>query len=193
MVAASFHKDLFDRIKTDALPARQKAAEEEEEEEEEGNAEIVAANPKARVNHHHANFLRRWWQLSYAREELIHRIRSMPRCIVCSSFLGFEPGRIGVQPPKALCRRIQFTKAAAGAADFIERTGRTNVTHCTGAIKHKTAEALGIRPISPVVNGPSESCVNSIQAPTHGSKQKTNPPRLGKCPRKISQFDNRLL
>lgn len=63
--AASF-PEVFDRIKSKVLPAREKAAAKEEAR----NKTVLAANPKTKVNHHHANFLGNWWKLSYGREDL---------------------------------------------------------------------------------------------------------------------------
>lgn len=62
------------------LPARKTAAKEEERR----NNDVLSKQPKARVNHHHANFLKRWWLLSYPREELIRKLATIPRYVVCS-------------------------------------------------------------------------------------------------------------
>lgn len=70
----------FKRVKDSVLPTRQEAADIEEQR----NWEALEANPRSRVNHHHRNFLRRWWILSYPREELIQKIESIPRYIACA-------------------------------------------------------------------------------------------------------------
>lgn len=70
---------LFDRIKTSVLPARQKAAKKESAR----NQKAKEQNPDAKVNKHHENFLRAWWQLSYAREEMIAAVRRLSRYAVC--------------------------------------------------------------------------------------------------------------
>jgi hypothetical protein len=62
------------------LPDREKAAAEEKSR----NDEALKANPNARLNHHHANFLRKWWWLSYPRGELIKKINSISRYVACS-------------------------------------------------------------------------------------------------------------
>lgn len=67
------------RIEREVLPAREGAALEEEKR----NAEVLAENPKAKTNKHHRNFLNQWWLLSYGRGELIGKISSLPRYIVC--------------------------------------------------------------------------------------------------------------
>ncbi len=77
--AAKSHAKAFAMIQSAVLPTRQMAAKEEEER----NRTVLEANPKAHVNHHHANFLKRWWRLSYGREELMSKIASLPRYIVC--------------------------------------------------------------------------------------------------------------
>jgi len=69
----------FGRIKEHVLPSRQEAAEEEERR----NREVLAERPNARLNHHHRNFLNRWWLLSYPRGELIDKINQIPRYIAC--------------------------------------------------------------------------------------------------------------
>ena len=70
---------LFERIKDQVLPAREEAAKKEQKR----NEEALLDNPKARVNTHHQNFLKRWWLFSYPRPELISKITQMPRFIVC--------------------------------------------------------------------------------------------------------------
>jgi hypothetical protein len=72
--------DLYERIKMAVLPDRK----ESKAKEDRRNSELLKANPKARVNHHHANFLNRWWMLSYARAELVALLGTLPRYIVCS-------------------------------------------------------------------------------------------------------------
>lgn len=70
---------VFDRIQKRVLSAREKAAKKEEER----NKKVLADNPKARVNHHHANFLKKWWQMSYPREDMISALKKLDRYIVC--------------------------------------------------------------------------------------------------------------
>lgn len=70
---------VFDRIERLVLPdRREKAAEEEER-----NKEALAENPKARVNGHHKNFLKRWWLHSYGRAALLEKVRELPRYVAC--------------------------------------------------------------------------------------------------------------
>jgi type II restriction/modification system DNA methylase subunit YeeA len=69
----------FQRVREKVLPDREEAAVEEKKR----NEEALKENPKAKVNSHHANFLKRWWLLSYARSELIQKIKSLPRFISC--------------------------------------------------------------------------------------------------------------
>ena len=73
---ANKYKSAFDQIKGTVLPAREKAAAEEVER----NKSLPAGK---KGNQHHANFLKRWWLLSYGRGELIARIKTLPRYIVC--------------------------------------------------------------------------------------------------------------
>ena len=74
--AAKFER-LFKRIQAGALPAREAAAKKEAER----NREL--ADIGRRGNQHHANFLKRWWQMSYGRNELMRELRGMGRYIVC--------------------------------------------------------------------------------------------------------------
>jgi hypothetical protein len=74
--AAKFER-LFKRIKAGALPDREAAAEKEEER----NRELEGLGKRG--NQHHANFLKKWWQMSYARADLMDELRGMKRYIVC--------------------------------------------------------------------------------------------------------------
>jgi hypothetical protein len=70
----------FDRVQRLVLPDRKEKAKEEEKR----NLEAIADDPSAHVNHHHANFLRKWWQLSYSRQDLLGKLARLPRYIACS-------------------------------------------------------------------------------------------------------------
>jgi hypothetical protein len=71
--------ELFKRVEALVLPDRKAATEEEEER----NKGALANNAKARVNHHHSNFYKQWWKLSYSRQELMDIIAGLPRYCVC--------------------------------------------------------------------------------------------------------------
>jgi len=73
------YASLFNRIKSAVLPARKQAAAEEEKR----NTEALEANSNARVNHHHRNFLNKWWLLSYPREDMVSAIMPLSRYIAC--------------------------------------------------------------------------------------------------------------
>lgn len=79
LLEASRYTAPFERIRELVLPTRQEAAEGEERR----NQEVRAENPRARINHHHRNFLNRWWLLSYPRGELTAKIAQVPRYIAC--------------------------------------------------------------------------------------------------------------
>jgi hypothetical protein len=51
--------------------------------EQRRNAEVLTKNPKAKVNHHYEQYYKRWWLLSFGREELIKHLDTIPRYIVC--------------------------------------------------------------------------------------------------------------
>jgi hypothetical protein len=65
----------FQRIKERVLPDREAAAR---------NEEVRNENLDEKGNKHHANFLKRWWLLSYPRGELMARLAKLDRYIVCS-------------------------------------------------------------------------------------------------------------
>jgi hypothetical protein len=81
LVSASAYEPAFDRIRKNVLPDRQLAAAEEAAE----NNKLLAENPNAKTNRHHEQFLKRWWQLSWARAEMVAAIKMIPRYIVCGS------------------------------------------------------------------------------------------------------------
>jgi hypothetical protein len=80
VVAASRHAEPFEHVKRIVLRAREEAAREEAAR----NAEALSADPGARVNKHHANFLRRWWRLSFRREEMLEALGDLRRYVACS-------------------------------------------------------------------------------------------------------------
>lgn len=77
---------LFKRIEMQVLPDRKKAAEDEKER----NKEAIADNPEAKITKHHANFLNKWWQLSYPRGDMLAAISGLSRYIAC--------GRVTARP-----------------------------------------------------------------------------------------------
>jgi N-6 DNA Methylase len=79
LIESSRYAAAFGIVKKLVLPARQQAAKEEEER----NKSVLKDNAEARVNAHHANFLKQWWLLGWAREEMIERIKTLTRYIVC--------------------------------------------------------------------------------------------------------------
>ena len=69
----------FSHIKRNVLPTRKHKAKAERAR----NESILKDNPNAKVNTHHANFLKKWWQLSYSRTTMIEAISQISRYIVC--------------------------------------------------------------------------------------------------------------
>lgn len=49
--------------------------------EAERNAEVLIANPKAKVNKHHQGFLSTWWQLNYRRADMLKAVAPLNRYI----------------------------------------------------------------------------------------------------------------
>jgi MmeI, DNA-methyltransferase domain/MmeI, target recognition domain len=80
VLAAGRYKKPFEIVKKLVLPDRQKAADDEAKR----NKEVLENNPDAKVNHHHANFLKQWWLLGWARAEMVKQISASSRYIVCS-------------------------------------------------------------------------------------------------------------
>lgn len=80
LLEAKAFPQLFKRLSGTVLPSRQKAAEEEAKR----NAVVLARDPRARVNWHHRNFLNKWWQLGYSRQELIEKLSQLSRYIGCA-------------------------------------------------------------------------------------------------------------
>ncbi|MDA0203986.1 MAG: N-6 DNA methylase [Acidobacteria bacterium] len=79
LLEARSYTEAYTRVERLVLPARQKKAAKEEER----NKEALEDNPKARVNHHHRNFLNKWWRLSYSRAALMRKVRALPRYVAC--------------------------------------------------------------------------------------------------------------
>ena len=75
--AAASYSRIMDHLRVTVLPAREKAASEEIARNKGSEGE------KNKGNKHHANFLKRWWLLSYPRGELIAKIAQLPRYISC--------------------------------------------------------------------------------------------------------------
>jgi hypothetical protein len=79
VLAARAYKAPFERVQNLVLPDRKKKAAEEEAR----NTEVLTGSPDAKVNLHHANFLARWWLLSYPREELLSKLAPLTRYVAC--------------------------------------------------------------------------------------------------------------
>lgn len=74
------YREPFLKIQQSVLPTRERNAEKEALR----NKEVLDDNANARVNRHHSNFLRRWWHLSYSRQDLLMKLSQLPRYICCS-------------------------------------------------------------------------------------------------------------
>jgi SAM-dependent methyltransferase len=101
IVEAQGYKKPFDRIKSRVLPDREKAAKKEAER----NKPVLKVEPAAKVNHHHENFLKKWWVLSYAREDMVSALNALTRYIVCGRVTKrpiFEFVSVGIRPNDAL-------------------------------------------------------------------------------------------
>ena len=77
--AAARHEQPFALVKKLVLPGREDAARKEQKR----NAGVIKEHPDAKVNHHHANFLKQWWLLGWARAEMIQRLNKLRRYVVC--------------------------------------------------------------------------------------------------------------
>ena len=74
---AAKYDRLFKRIQAGALPDREAAAKQEAER----NKELEGIGKRG--NQHHANFLKKWWKMSYERRDLMDELSRMKRYIVC--------------------------------------------------------------------------------------------------------------
>lgn len=79
LLAAACYKNPFAVVKATVLQAREEAALAEEKR----NRQVLKDNPDAKVNRHHANFLKQWWLFAWARAEMIQTITRLPRYVVC--------------------------------------------------------------------------------------------------------------
>ena len=79
VLQAKSYPKLLQRVQELVLPDREAAAADEGER----NAEILNDDPTAKVNVHHANFLKKWWRMSYEREDMMSELEQLPRYIAC--------------------------------------------------------------------------------------------------------------
>ncbi|MCI0541578.1 MAG: hypothetical protein L0Z50_40790 [Verrucomicrobiales bacterium] len=101
VIEAQRYDEVFRRVNSQVLPHREKAAAKEEER----NRSALRENPNAKVNNHHANFLKKWWLLSYQREDLISALAQLPRYVVCGRVTKrpiFEFVDVRIRPNDAL-------------------------------------------------------------------------------------------
>lgn len=84
---ASSYKEPFKIIQQKVLPERRRKAEEQEE----VNAKLLEEDKKAHVNKHHINFYNNWWKLSWGREDLLDKLKTQRRFVVCSQVLTPPP------------------------------------------------------------------------------------------------------
>ncbi|MFD5405419.1 DNA methyltransferase [Streptomyces griseorubiginosus] len=80
LAARSSHPEVMRYLEEWVLPKRQEAADKEEAR----NRKVLQANPKAKVNKHHANFLSRWWNLSYRRADMLESLARSDRYLATS-------------------------------------------------------------------------------------------------------------
>ncbi len=79
VLAAGSYPELFNIVREKVLKSRQKHAEDEKDR----NKELGKDSSDEAGNRHHAQFLDRWWLLSWPRPELIKTILKLSRYIVC--------------------------------------------------------------------------------------------------------------
>lgn len=68
------------------LPVRQKAADDEARR----TADLLASNPNAKPNRHHANFLAQWWRLGYRREDMLEALEGLEQRYIATSRVASE-------------------------------------------------------------------------------------------------------
>lgn len=79
LLEAQSYLKAYKRVEETVLPTRKAAAEKERTR----NKTALDADPDAKTNKHHANFLRQWWSLSYPREDMLAAISPLRRYIIC--------------------------------------------------------------------------------------------------------------
>ena len=77
---AQSYKEVYEHIYQYVYPDKKKKADEQKRK----NEAAIALNPLVRLNHHHENFFRKWWNLSYDRAELMDILSTKKRYITCS-------------------------------------------------------------------------------------------------------------
>lgn len=77
--SANQYKVLINHVKKNVFEDRELKAKTESDR----NKKLFDENPNARVNKHHQNFFNQWWRLSYARDDLMNQLESLPRYCVC--------------------------------------------------------------------------------------------------------------
>lgn len=80
VIEASTYKELYNIISRKVLPTRELSGKKQQEE----NDEVIKKNLKAKVNKHHINFLKKWWKLSYGREDMLEQKDKLKRYISCA-------------------------------------------------------------------------------------------------------------
>ena len=79
MLQARKFDQAYKQLERSVLPQREAAAKKEADR----NKAALARNSKAKVNKHHTNFLKRWWLMSYPRDDMMKAITPLSRYIVC--------------------------------------------------------------------------------------------------------------
>lgn len=101
IVVASKYKELYKIVEKEVYPKRK----EESDKQEKENEELLKKNKNARINKHHLNFFKYWWNLSYGREDMLDTINDLSRYISCSQVSKrqiFEFISIEIRPNAAL-------------------------------------------------------------------------------------------
>lgn len=80
VMQAGSYKKPFALVQKKVLPDRETRGQEQKA----VNAALLAANPKAKTNKHHLNFLNNWWKLSYGREDMLKALVPLTRYVACS-------------------------------------------------------------------------------------------------------------
>jgi hypothetical protein len=79
LIDAQQFRRAYKHIETHVLPFREHMANEEAIK----NKRVLEANPKAKVNKHHTNFLKQWWKHAWGRPQMLTEIGKLSRFIVC--------------------------------------------------------------------------------------------------------------
>jgi len=101
LLQAQKFKVPFRQLLKGVVPQREAVAKKESDR----NNTALKKNPGSKTNKHHSNFLKKWWIMSYPREEVMNAIKPLSRYVACGQVTKrpiFEMISTGINPNAAL-------------------------------------------------------------------------------------------